>query len=61
MADLAATNTTSYNNFWKNFGKYIKVGVIEDEKSREDLVPLCRFFTSATAEGYDCIYYTHAC
>lgn len=39
-------NVTEYNKFWKNFGKYIKIGVIEDEKSREDLTPLCRFFSS---------------
>eukprot|EP00595_Chromulina_sp_UTEXLB2642_P002669 CAMPEP_0196763398 /NCGR_PEP_ID=MMETSP1095-20130614/4014_1 /TAXON_ID=96789 ORGANISM="Chromulina nebulosa, Strain UTEXLB2642" /NCGR_SAMPLE_ID=MMETSP1095 /ASSEMBLY_ACC=CAM_ASM_000446 /LENGTH=712 /DNA_ID=CAMNT_0042116513 /DNA_START=76 /DNA_END=2214 /DNA_ORIENTATION=- len=46
IADLANTNTTSYSTFWKNFGKYIKVGIIEDEKSKEDLIPLCRFFSS---------------
>lgn len=46
MSDLAKNNATEYATFWKNFGKYIKVGIIEDEKSREDLVPLCRFFTS---------------
>ena len=46
MSDLANTNATAYNTFFKNFGKYIKVGIIEDEKSREDLIPLCRFFSS---------------
>ena len=46
ISDLAATNETSYQSFWKNFGKYIKVGIIEDEKAREDLVPLTRFFSS---------------
>merc|ERR1712146_41957 len=34
----------------KNFGKYVKVGIIEHEKAREDLVPLCRFFTSHKGE-----------
>jgi heat shock protein beta len=47
ISDLS-TNATAYDNFWKNFGKYIKVGIIEDEKSREDLIPLCRFFTSSS-------------
>lgn len=47
MADLSK-NTTAYDSFWKNFGKYIKVGIIEDEKAREDLIPLCRFFTSTS-------------
>lgn len=32
--------------FWKNFGKYIKVGIIEDEKVRDDLIPLAKFFSS---------------
>ena len=46
MSDLAASNATTYNTFFKSFGKYIKVGIIDDEKSREDLIPLCRFFSS---------------
>ena len=51
MSDLATRNETEYNTFWKNFGKYLKVGIIEDEKAREDLVPLCRYFSSASSEG----------
>eukprot|EP01036_Dinobryon_divergens_P024372 gene24370-32817_t len=51
MSDLASRNVTEYNTFWKNFGKYLKVGIIEDEKAREDLVPLCRYFSSASSEG----------
>lgn len=46
MTDLAARNETQYAGFWKNFGKYIKVGIIEDEKVREELTPLCRFHSS---------------
>ena len=46
MADLATRNATEYSKFFKNFGKYIKVGIIEDEKARPDLVPLCRFYSS---------------
>jgi molecular chaperone HtpG len=45
MSDLQ-TNTTAYNQFWKNFGKYVKVGIIEDERIRDELVPLCRYFSS---------------
>ena len=41
-----AKNETEYSKFWKNFGKYIKVGIIEDEKSKDDLIPLCRFYSS---------------
>lgn len=46
MNDLATTNSTSYEKFFKSFGKYLKVGIIEDEKNREDLVPLVRFHSS---------------
>ena len=51
MSDLAKTNETAYDSFWKNFGKYVKVGIIEDEKSREDLIPLCRFYSSNDEES----------
>ena len=56
MTDLAATNTTAYDTFFKNFGKYIKVGIIEDEKAKEDLVPLCRFFSSASVSVVVCLF-----
>eukprot|EP01041_Mallomonas_annulata_P001014 gene1014-1990_t len=46
MGELATRNATDYEKFWKNFGKYVKVGVIEEEKLRDDLIPLCRFFSS---------------
>jgi len=46
IAGVAMRNETEYDKFWKNFGKYIRVGVIEDEKFRDDLVPLCRFYSS---------------
>jgi HSP90 family molecular chaperone len=51
MTDLAVRNETEYNTFWKNFGKYVKVGIIEDDKSRDDLVPLLRFYSSNNAEN----------
>ncbi len=45
--DIANRNTTTdYNKFWKNYGKYIKLGIIEEEKLRDDIVPLLRFYTS---------------
>eukprot|EP01042_Synura_sphagnicola_P004123 gene4123-5195_t len=45
FTDLS-TNATTYEKFWKNYGKYLKVGIIEDEATRPDLIPLCRFFSS---------------
>mmetsp|Transcript_9408 Transcript_9408/g.20815 ORF Transcript_9408/g.20815 Transcript_9408/m.20815 type:complete len:429 (+) Transcript_9408:1021-2307(+) len=71
MSDLAK-NETEYATFWRNFGKYVKIGIIEDDKSRDDLVPLLRFYSSAAAndtqtslpeyvarmpEGQQAIYY----
>lgn len=46
IAALATRNETEYATFWKNFGKYVKVGLIEDENIRHDLIPLCRFYSS---------------
>jgi molecular chaperone HtpG len=43
-------DTMEYVKFWKNYGKYIKLGVIEDEKMREEIVPLIRFYTSANMD-----------
>lgn len=50
MSDLAKTNETRYDKFWKNFGRYIKVGMIEDDKVKDDLVPLYRFYSSQSGE-----------
>jgi heat shock protein beta len=38
--------------FWNNFGKYLKVGVIEDAKNKDDIVPLLRFFSSRSVNEY---------
>merc|ERR1712161_21324 len=45
-------DSTKYITFWNNFGKYIKVGVIEDDKNREKITPLLRFFTANEQEEY---------
>jgi len=36
--------------FWKQYGKYIKLGVIEDGEYRKKLVNLLRFKSSKTVE-----------
>ena len=46
LIDLAASNHTAYSLFFKNFGRYLKVGIIEDERHRPELIPLCRFYSS---------------
>lgn len=51
--DIAADEDPSkYIMFWNNFGKYLKVGVIDDEKNKEELVPLLRFYSSKSGEEY---------
>lgn len=51
MSEVAQRNATEYQSFWKNFGKYIKVGIVEDEKNRDELVPLVRFYSSHNADN----------
>jgi len=59
-----------YDKFWTNFGKYIKVGVVEDEQNIEELSGLCLWtmsdsekmvsldeYVSSMKEGQDKIYY----
>merc|ERR1719323_522994 len=39
-----------YSAFWKEFGKSIKLGVIEDQKNRKKLLNLLRFSTTASED-----------
>ena len=51
--DLAEDEDGSkYIMFWNNFGKYLKVGCIEDQNNKKDLVPLLRFYSSKSGEEY---------
>lgn len=43
---------TKYIMFWNNFGKYMKVGIVEDDKYKEDLAPLVRFFSANSGDEY---------
>jgi HSP90 family molecular chaperone len=60
MRELAAGTETEegekddsqYILFWNNFGKYLKVGIIEDDKNRPDIAPLLRFFSQKSGEEY---------
>lgn len=43
----------SYVQFWNNFGKYLKVGIVEDgDDYKKDLAPLLRFFSSKSGEEH---------
>jgi len=43
---------SEYIMFWNNFGKYLKVGAIEDDVNRKEIAPLLRFFSSKSGEEY---------
>merc|ERR1712070_380784 len=43
---------TKYITFWNNFGKYLKVGMIEDNKNSKEIEPLLRFFSTKSEEEY---------
>ena len=43
---------SQYIMFWNNFGKYLKVGIIEDDANRKDIAPLLRFYSSNSGEEY---------
>jgi molecular chaperone HtpG len=38
--------------FWNNFGKYLKVGIIEDDKNRKQLASFLRFFSATSGEEF---------
>ncbi|KAJ8598340.1 hypothetical protein CTAYLR_002980 [Chrysophaeum taylorii] len=40
-------NSTEFSKFWENYGKYLKVGVVEESgDTQQDLAKLCRFFST---------------
>jgi len=41
-----------YETFWTNFGKNIKLGVIEDSSNRSKLAKLLRFHTTEKPDGW---------
>ena len=46
LKDIAARDNDDYDTFWDNFGRNLKLGVIEDSDNRKDLADLLRFTTS---------------
>ena len=45
-----ATEDSKYVKFWKAFGKYIKMGLIEDAANRTRLAKLLRYSTSKSGD-----------
>uniref|UniRef100_A0A7S2SVX7 Histidine kinase/HSP90-like ATPase domain-containing protein n=1 Tax=Rhizochromulina marina TaxID=1034831 RepID=A0A7S2SVX7_9STRA len=48
--DIEKRGEEEYLEFWKNFGRYLKVGIVEDNDVKDDLGKLCRFFSSKSGE-----------
>ncbi|NKB38263.1 MAG: molecular chaperone HtpG [Gammaproteobacteria bacterium] len=46
LASMAKKDEEKYNTFWKEFGRVLKEGVIEDSDKKEDLAKLFRFSTT---------------
>lgn len=73
LTDLAANNQEKYATFWKEFGRVLKEGLLEDHTNHETLIKLLRFATTTSGseqqevsledyvsrvkEGQDKIYY----
>ncbi|XP_076930416.1 heat shock protein 90-5, chloroplastic-like [Bidens hawaiensis] len=43
-------NKEDYRKFWENFGKFIKLGCIEDTGNHKRITPLLRFFSSKSED-----------
>lgn len=39
-----------YKKFWENFGRFIKLGCIEDSGNHKRITPLLRFYSSKNEE-----------
>jgi molecular chaperone HtpG len=76
LDDLAANQKDKYATFWKEFGRVLKEGIVEDASNREKVARLLRFASTQTdgadqtvsladyagrlKEGQDTIYYLTA-
>ncbi|KAK8655786.1 hypothetical protein V6N13_108352 [Hibiscus sabdariffa] len=43
-------NKEDYKKFWENFGRFLKLGCIEDTGNHKRITPLLRFYTSKNEE-----------
>lgn len=39
-----------YDKFWENYGKFLKLGCMEDQANHKRIAPLLRFFSSQSEE-----------
>mmetsp|Transcript_27938 Transcript_27938/g.67981 ORF Transcript_27938/g.67981 Transcript_27938/m.67981 type:complete len:740 (+) Transcript_27938:76-2295(+) len=52
IRDVSEMEDGSYTSFWNNFGKYLKVGIIEDDRNRDEIASYLRFFSNNSDEEY---------
>merc|ERR1711935_479792 len=52
IAEDESDESANYIMFWNNFGKYLKVGIIEDDKNRKEIADYLRFFSANSDEEY---------
>jgi len=54
IKDLAEAEEedSQYIMFWNNFGKYLKVGIIEDDRNRDEIASYLRFYSSSSGDEY---------
>lgn len=52
IRDISEMEDGSYTSFWNNFGKYLKVGIIEDDRNRDEIASYLRFFSNDSEEEY---------
>ncbi|KAJ6899502.1 heat shock protein 90-5 [Populus alba x Populus x berolinensis] len=51
VQDLSESeNKEDYKKFWENFGKFLKLGCVEDSGNHKRITPLLRFYTSKSEE-----------
>lgn len=51
IQDLSESeNKEGYKKFWENFGKFLKLGCVEDSGNHKRITPLLRFFSSKHEE-----------
>jgi len=51
LGEQASKDAESYNQFWKEFGHYLKEGITTDLSNKENLSKLVRYESSLTEEG----------
>jgi len=51
MEDLAEEDIEKFNKMWDNYGRYFKVGLIEDNDNKEPLKKIVRFFSSTLGDN----------